>query len=74
VGSAFALQANKISAPIEGNSGVYVKKREYCKSASFKSHAAYVTKLKARASDANRVIPALKANAKIEDNRIDFSY
>jgi peptidyl-prolyl cis-trans isomerase D len=26
------------------------------------------------ASDANRVIPALKANAKIEDNRIDFSY
>jgi peptidyl-prolyl cis-trans isomerase D len=51
------------------------KKREYCKSASFKSHAAYVTKLKAQsASDANRVIPALKANAKIEDNRIDFSY
>jgi peptidyl-prolyl cis-trans isomerase D len=26
VGSAFALQANKISAPIEGNSGVYVVK------------------------------------------------
>ena len=76
VGSAFALQANKLSAPIEGNSGVYVVKNvSTVKAPVLKSHAAYVTKLKAQsASDANRVIPALKANAKIEDNRIDFSY
>lgn len=76
VGTAFALEANKISAPIEGNSGIYVvKNRSIVKAPVLKSHAAYVTKLKAQnASDANRVIPALKANAKIEDNRIDFSY
>lgn len=76
VGNAFALAANKLSAPIEGNTGVYVVKNvSTVKAPALKSHAAYVTKLKAQsASDANRVIPALKANAKIEDNRIDFNY
>ena len=76
VGNAFALTANKLSAPIEGNSGVYVVKNlSTVKAPALKSHAEYVTKLKAQsASDANRVIPALKANAKIDDNRIDFSY
>ncbi|MFV8335180.1 peptidylprolyl isomerase [Flavobacterium sp. RSP29] len=76
VGNAFALAANKLSAPIEGNTGVYVvKNTSTVKAPALKSHAAYVTKLKAQsASDANRVIPALKANAKIEDNRIDFNY
>jgi peptidyl-prolyl cis-trans isomerase D len=76
VGSAFALAVNKLSAPIEGNTGVYVvKNMSTIKAPVLKSHAAYVTKLKAQsASDANRVIPALKANAKIEDNRIDFNY
>lgn len=76
VGNAFALAANKLSAPIEGNTGVYVvKNMSTVKAPVLKSHAAYVTKLKAQsASDANRVIPALKANAKIEDNRIDFNY
>jgi peptidyl-prolyl cis-trans isomerase D len=76
VGSAFALAVNKLSAPIEGNTGVYVvKNMSTVKAPVLKSHAAYVTKLKAQsASDANRVIPALKANAKIEDNRIDFNY
>ena len=76
VGNAFALAANKLSAPIEGNTGVYVvKNTSTVKAPVLKSHAAYVTKLKAQsASDANRVIPALKANAKIEDNRKDFNY
>ncbi|MFV8339020.1 peptidylprolyl isomerase [Flavobacterium sp. LB3P21] len=76
VGNAFALVANKLSAPIEGNTGVYVvKNMSTVKAPVLKSHAAYVTKLKAQsASDANRVIPALKANAKIEDNRKDFNY
>lgn len=76
VGNAFALAANKLSAPIEGNTGVYVVKNiSTVKAPALKSHAAYVTKLKAQsASDANRVIPALKANAKIEDNRKDFNY
>ncbi|OUD37636.1 peptidylprolyl isomerase [Flavobacterium sp. FPG59] len=76
VGNAFALATNKLSAPIEGNTGVYVVKNVgVVKAPALKSHAAYVTKLKTQsASDANRVIPALKENAKIEDNRMDFNY
>ncbi len=76
VGNAFALSANKMSAPIEGNTGVYVvKNTSTVKAPALKNHAPYVAKLKAQsASDANRVVPALKANAKIEDNRQDFNY
>ncbi|CAH0334603.1 Chaperone SurA [Flavobacterium sp. CECT 9288] len=76
VGNAFAIATNKLSAPIEGNTGVYVVKNVgVVKAPALKSHAAYVTKLKTQsASDANRVIPALKENAKIEDNRMDFNY
>ncbi|KIA82672.1 peptidylprolyl isomerase [Flavobacterium sp. AED] len=76
VGNAFALTANKLSAPIEGNTGVYVVKNVSTEKApALKSHEAYVAKLKAQsASDVNRVIPALKGNAKIEDNRKQFNY
>jgi peptidyl-prolyl cis-trans isomerase D len=76
VGNAFALTANKISAPIEGNTGVYVVlNKSTFKAPVLKSHAAYISKLKAHsASDANRVIPALKDNAKIKDNRAQFNY
>ena len=76
VGNAFALAANKMSAPIEGNTGVYVvKNTNTVKAPAMKNHAPYVAKLKAQsASEVNRVIPALKGNAKIEDNRQDFNY
>ncbi|RTY80972.1 peptidylprolyl isomerase [Flavobacterium sp. LS1P28] len=76
VGNAFALAANKMSAPIEGNTGVYVvKNNSTVKAPALKSHASYVSKLKEQsASDANRVVPALKGNAKIEDNRQEFNY
>jgi peptidyl-prolyl cis-trans isomerase D len=76
VGNAFALAANKLSAPIEGNTGVYVVKNvSTVKAPALKNHAAYVAKLKAQtASDANRVLPALKNSAKIEDNRKQFSF
>jgi peptidyl-prolyl cis-trans isomerase D len=76
VGNAFALSANKLSAPIEGNTGVYVVKNlSTVKAPALKSHEAYIAKLKAQsASDANRVVPALKGNAKIEDNRKQFNY
>ncbi|TRX02470.1 peptidylprolyl isomerase [Flavobacterium gawalongense] len=76
VGNAFALSANKLSAPIEGNTGVYVVKNvSTVKAPALKSHEAYVAKLKSQsASDVNRVIPALKGNAKIEDNRKQFNY
>ncbi|MFE3868123.1 peptidylprolyl isomerase [Flavobacterium sp. LS2P90] len=76
VGNAFALAANKLSAPIEGNTGVYVvKNSSTVKAPAMKNHALYVAKLKAQnASDVNRVIPALKSSAKIEDNRKQFNY
>jgi peptidyl-prolyl cis-trans isomerase D len=76
VGNAFALAASKLSAPIEGNTGVYVVKNiSTVKAAALKDHAPYVAKLKAQsAGDVNRVLPALKDNAEIEDNRQDFNY
>jgi peptidyl-prolyl cis-trans isomerase D len=76
VGNAFALAANTLSAPIEGNTGVYVVKNiSTVKAPTLKSHAPYIAKLKSQsASDANRVVPALKTNAKIVDNRSLFNY
>lgn len=76
VGNAFALATNQLSAPIEGNAGVYVvKNNSTIKAPALKDHAPYVAKLKEQsASDANRVIPALKANAEIKDNRSQFNY
>ena len=76
VGNAFALAANKISAPIEGVTGVYVVKNiSTVKAPALKSYADNVTKLKAQsASESNRVLPALKENADIQDNRKDFNY
>ncbi len=76
IGNAFALKANKLSAPIEGNAGVYVvKNNSVIKAPALKDFAPYVAKLKSQsAGDANRVIPALKAEAKIEDNRSQFNY
>jgi peptidyl-prolyl cis-trans isomerase D len=40
-----------------------------------KDFTPYIAKLKAQsAGDSNRVIPALKADAKIVDNRSQFNY
>lgn len=76
VGNAFALAPNKISAPIEGVTGVYVvKNNSTVKAPALKSYAENVTKLKAQsASESNRVLPALKEGADIKDNRKDFNY
>jgi len=76
VGNAFALEANKMSAPIEGNTGVYVVKNvSTVKAPALKDVSPYVAKLKAQsAGDVNRVLPALKDNATIEDNRKQFNY
>jgi peptidyl-prolyl cis-trans isomerase D len=76
VGNAFALAANKLSAPIEGTTGVYVVKNiSTVKAPALKSYADNVSKLKAQSgSDVNRVLPALKEGADIKDNRKDFNY
>lgn len=76
VGTAFALAANKTSAPIEGNTGVYVvKTTSVVKAPAIKDVAPYVAKIKAgSAGDVNRVLPALKDIADIKDNRKQFNY
>jgi len=74
VGAAFGTPANKVSAPVEGNSGVYVvKAKAVTKAPKLPKYDDYVTKLKsANAQAAGRVFPALKNDAKIDDNRLEF--
>jgi peptidyl-prolyl cis-trans isomerase D len=76
VGTAFAIGVNKVSAPIEGNSGVYVVQPTLItKAPALKNHADYVNKVKSQVqSYTGRVIPALKEDADIEDNRSKFNY
>jgi len=76
VGTAFAIGLNKISAPIEGNTGVYVVKPTLItKAPVLKNHADYVAKVKSQtAGYSGRVIPSLKEEADIEDNRVKFNY
>ncbi|AOW08392.1 peptidylprolyl isomerase [Flavobacterium gilvum] len=76
VGNAFALAANKLSSPIEGVTGVYVVKNiSTVKAPALKTYADNVAKLKAQtAGDVNRVLPALRVDADIKDNRKDFNY
>ncbi|HEY6143814.1 MAG TPA: peptidylprolyl isomerase [Flavobacterium sp.] len=76
VGNAFALAANKLSAPIEGNTGIYVVlNKSTVKAPALKNHSTYVASLKAQsAGDVGRIVPALKANAEIKDNRSQFNY
>lgn len=76
VGTAIALGANKVSQPIEGLSGVaVVRTKTLSKAPAIKDYKEFVNKVKAQhAGDANRVIPALRKDADIEDNRAKFNY
>jgi len=76
VGTAFATGLNKVSAPIEGTAGVYVVKPTLItKAPALKNHSEYVNKLKSQVGGySGRVIPALKEEADIEDNRAKFNY
>ncbi len=73
VATAFAI-GNKISLPIEGNSGVFVlKTKTVVKAPTLTVYSDYIAKLNQQnASAAGRVIGALKTDAKIEDNRALF--
>ena len=70
VGTAF-FAGSKLSAPIEGNSGVYViKTKNVIKAPALAVYTDFVTKLNQQNAQASgRVIGALKTDAKIEDNR-----
>ena len=72
VGNALGLAVNKISAPIEGNSGVFiVQTKAVTKSAKLPQYD--LAKLKTMTAQAvGRIIPALKESATIKDNRQEF--
>ena len=74
VGTAFAAAAGKVSAPIEGNAGVYVVvTKTTVKAPNLKKHDEYVNKLKQQVSSyAGRVVNALRNEADIQDNRAEF--
>lgn len=74
VGAAFGTPVNKLSAPVEGNSGVYVvKTKAVTKAPKLPKYDEYVAKVKnANAQSAGRIFPALKNDAKIDDNRLEF--
>jgi len=74
VGAAFGTAVNKVSAPVEGNSGVFVvKTKSVTKAPKLPKYDDYVNKVKAaNAQSAGRVFPALKNDAKIDDNRLEF--
>jgi peptidyl-prolyl cis-trans isomerase D len=70
VGMAFGA-GSKLSAPIEGNAGVYViKTKNVINGPALTVFTDYVSKLNQQNAQASsRVIGALKTDAKIEDNR-----
>lgn len=76
LGTAFAIGVNKISKPIEGTAGVYViKPTLITKAPALKDYKDYTNKVKAQVQGyVGRVIPALKEEAEIEDNRGKFNY
>ena len=76
VGTAFATAPNKTTDLIEGNGGVYkIKTKSVVKAPVLKSFETYTARLKAQnATLPNRILPMLKENADIEDNRLDFGF
>ena len=76
VGTAFGTALNKTSAPIEGNSGIYViRTKSITKAPKLLDLKPFIAKVKSQNSNAaNGVMGALKSDAKIEDNRPNFNY
>ncbi|MEN9370818.1 MAG: Chaperone SurA [Bacteroidota bacterium] len=74
VGTAFSTKVGQVSKPIEGNAGVYViATKTVTKAPAIKDHKEYITKVQQQVLNyAGRVMPALKNDADIEDNRADF--
>jgi peptidyl-prolyl cis-trans isomerase D len=74
VGTAFSSKVGQVSKPIDGNSGVYVLvTKSVTKAPAIKDYKEQVTQLSAQVKGySGRVMPALKNEADIEDNRADF--
>lgn len=77
VGVALNTKANSVSAPVEGNSGVYVlKTKSVTKAPATKDYAQQITSLQSTSGQAaNRIFGTLKDKAKIKDYRVSkFGY
>ncbi|HMK07248.1 MAG TPA: peptidylprolyl isomerase [Flavobacterium sp.] len=76
VGTAFATKLYKMSAPIEGNAGIFVVvPTVLVKAPALKNYDEFTAKVKAQvAGYSGRVIEAMKTLADIEDNRAKFNY
>ena len=74
VGLSFSSKAGQISKPIDGNSGEFVIVTKMVnKAPSIKKYDEYVNKIKPQVANySGRVLPALKNDANIKDNRADF--
>ncbi|MDI9256507.1 peptidylprolyl isomerase [Flavobacterium sedimenticola] len=74
VGTAFASKAGQVSAPIDGNSGVYVVvTKATTKAPAIQKYTDYINKMKPQAiSNAQRFLQALRDDADIVDNRANF--
>jgi len=75
-GAAFSLEKGKLSAPIEGTTGVFVvANSQVIEALPTQDYSTQLNALRNQSSSAvNRVFPALKENAKIKDNRAKFNY
>lgn len=74
VGLAFSAKAGQVSKPIEGNSGVYViNTKTVTKAPAIQKYDDYINKVKQQVTNySGRVMPALKNDADIVDNRAEF--
>ncbi len=74
IGAAFSSKIGQVSKPIEGNSGIYViATKSVTKAPALPKHSEYITKVQQQVVNyAGRVMPALKNDADIQDNRADF--
>ena len=74
VGMAFSSKAGQVSKPIQGNSGVYViNTKTVTKAPAIQKYTDYINKMKQQVANySGRVLPALKNDADITDNRADF--
>jgi peptidyl-prolyl cis-trans isomerase D len=74
VGNAFTSKVGVVSKPIDGNSGVYVVSTKLVtKAPKIQKYDDYIAKMKQQVMNySGRVMPALKNDADIEDNRASF--
>ena|SRR6218665_170489 len=74
VGMAFTSKVGQVSKPIQGNSGVYViNTKAVTKAPAIQKYTDYINKMKPQVVNySGRVLPALKNDADITDDRANF--